>query len=45
VAKFSALGQIRTADLRFRKPSLYPLLSYEGETFKNTKTGIESQLR
>jgi hypothetical protein len=30
---FSALGQIRTADLRFRKPSLYPLLSYEGSYY------------
>ena len=32
---YSALGQIRTADLRFRKPSLYPLLSYEGKTIDN----------
>lgn len=30
----SAPGRNRTSDLRFRKPSLYPL-SYEGKSFRN----------
>jgi hypothetical protein len=29
ILAYSALGRIRTCDLRFRKPTLYPL-SYEG---------------
>ena len=30
----STPGRIRTCDLRFRKPSLYPL-SYEGKSFSS----------
>ncbi len=41
VAKLSALGQIRTGDLRFRKPTLYPMLSYEGNASVHGRPKIQ----